>query len=269
MKINTEIIDTYLMEKNLKKISNNKIFSLIENGKILFEAPPEESYQKIKNTYNLFKNIIFSFKPCNYNIWKNIFEISDNTDNSFIIFPIIGAPSPYEAMIRYDENGNTLMIFDIYLLGKNIDNLPKLKENISLLITHELAHYYIHQRFQYPQKIENQLKYLFFDEGFAHFLSYSNNIEQINWNEKKNIKKREYSYEMLKEKLKNKLDKNLLIKGITANNYWDKYIAISGMFAIIDFWHSNNKKLDSLKLLYKKGPEYLWNFWEINYLTKT
>lgn len=61
---------------------------------------------------------------------------------------------------------------------------------------------------------------------------------------------------------KKEIDKNFLISGIVDNDYWNKYIAISGMFAIIDFWYSNNKKLDSLKLLYEKGPEYLWDFWE-------
>lgn len=178
MKVNTEIIDTYLMEKDLKKISNNKIFSLIENGNFLFELPPDESYQDIKNTYNLFRNIIFSFKPCNYNIWKKIFGIFNNIDDNFIIYPIIGAPYPYEAMIRYDKN-KTLVIFDIYLIGKNIDNPSKLNENISLLITHELTHFYIHQKYSFPEIIKKQLKYLFFDEGFAHFLSYSNDIKKL------------------------------------------------------------------------------------------
>ncbi|WGS65580.1 hypothetical protein [Marinitoga aeolica] len=262
MKINTEIIDYFLKEKKVEGIFNHKIFSMIESGKILFEAPPVKAYERIKYTYSLFMSLLKNFKPCNFKIWKTIFENYERDVFDFTVYFIVGAPSPYDAMIRYDENNNTFMIFDIYQMSNSSMEISKLKKNISLLITHELAHILIHKKYKWPDKIGKQMKYLFFDEGLAHFLSYSENIEKINWKEKSLLEKKNKSYKILKNEMNVNKDKEFLIKGITASNYWDKYIAISGMFAISDFFYYNNNDINSLKDIFKKGPDFLYDFWK-------
>jgi len=91
---------------------------------------------------------------------------------------VVGCPDPYDAMVRNYEN-KQYVVLDLIQFTKYVDLGYDVEQIIKQLITHEIAHICIHKKYPVPtsQNYQELLKHITFDEGFAHILSFSDNIE--------------------------------------------------------------------------------------------
>ncbi|WP_425449263.1 hypothetical protein [Dethiothermospora halolimnae] len=268
MGIDAKIIDSYLEEKSLDKVKNHWIFHSISPSKYLFEEPLLEDYGLIKNTYKQIKKAFKTFKPLNLKLWESIFGQYEGIPKTVSIYLVVGCPDPYDAMIREDNNGNLSMIFDLAILSKYTKEPSKVYELILQMITHELTHVYINNDYKDKTKnlsVHEKMKYIMFDEGFAHFLSYKKEVLTIDWEDENLIRKKKKAYSTLDYEMNNFIGENEkdLLERSNSGPYWDKFGALSGLFIIADYYISHDKDYKSIGELYKKGYNYMWEYWEM------
>lgn len=264
MIINTEIIDLYLNNGPLKQVENHWIFSSIVQNQHLFEEPKNPPDNKLKKLYKILIEHLNNFVPMNKDIWQQFFykmQISDKIK----IYLIVGSPKPYDAMVRQDLKGSNCIIIDLIRISSYSEDINKLYEIIQNIITHEISHILIHNVYSYPNisvSLYDSLKYIVFDEGIAHFLSFKNDVLSVDWYNNEMNEKRKISYNALLNALRNtdSFDKNKILEKSNTGPYWDKFAAISGLFAIIDYYNSNGKSLDIFKHIFEKGPDILIDF---------
>lgn len=93
----------------------------------------------------------------------------------------------------------------------------------------------------------------------AHFLFFHKDVLSIDWYTREMEEKREKAYiRFLSEMRKNSSDnkEELLIRA-TSGRYWDKFGAIAGLFAIVDYYNNHDKDLICFKEIFEKGPDIL------------
>jgi len=112
------------------------------------------------------------------------------------------------------------------------------------------------------RSIFDNLKQIVFDEGIAHFLSFKENVLSIDWySDEMNIKRRN-SYKSLLDALKNDSsdNRNQILEKSNSGLFWEKFGAISGFFAIIDYYNYNAKDIKTFEYIFENGPNMLMNF---------
>ncbi len=262
MKLNTEIIDEYFSNKSINNMKNHWIFKSIVPGKYMYEEPLEENYDRLKNIYEMLLKLLEDFKPLNLPLWEQFFGKYNALSEDATIYIIVGSPNPYDAMVRQDKEGNKSIIFDLERIRSYSENDDKILEIIMNLITHEMAHIYINKKYQSPgieDSIYENLRYIVFDEGIAHFLSFDKDVLSIDWYTKEMIERKERAYSTLLNEIKNNSEdrKGEILARANSGKYWDKFGAISGLFAIIDYYNSHNKDLMRFKEIFEEGPDIL------------
>ena len=79
----------------------------------------------------------------------------------------VGVPAPYDAMV-IERNGSNIIVFDMgrFLSYKDPQGFAQ------QMMTHETAHAMLHKKWQLKDtaSYQEQLRFLCFDEGFAHLL---------------------------------------------------------------------------------------------------
>ena len=72
------------------------------------------------------------------------------------------------------------------------------------------------------------------------------------------LERKEQSYSTFLHYIENKdqITKEILMKS-NLGSYWDKFAAIAGMFAIIDYYNFNHKQISCFKDLFTNGPDLL------------
>lgn len=241
----------------MEGIKGHWIFNRILEGKYLFESPPIEYIKEHIDINNLVIKSLESFIPNNKVEWEEVFGSNLDILSNQKIMLIIGSPNPYDALVRNDIYNNKIIVFDI----ERIRNYSNITDVINSIVTHEMAHIIIiKDNDLYSEEASNEeiLKQLMFDEGFAHYLSYRK-LSEVNIEILKYSRYRREVYRKLRSKLYNPITENNFIEGNTGE-YWNKYIAISGFFNIIDYI-SNTGTLDEL---YNRGYENFWNYWLSN-----
>lgn len=268
MNINTEIADNYFAEKNLENVKNHWIFNSIIEGKHTCVEPPKEHYEKLLEICRVLKEVLKNFKPINLDIWEAFFgkfDLNDEILKDLNIYIIVGSPSPYDAMVREDTKGNKSIIYDLERISSYSNDNEKIVEIIKGLITHEMAHIFISKDYKYPDNKDSvfeSLSHIVFDEGIAHFLSYKDDILSVDFNSEDMKQKRkraneELMAELRKDDPKDSSEYNEIIARSNSGDFWGKFGAISGLFAVADKLYWSNKDLNSLKKLYDKGPKSL------------
>ena len=228
MNINTNIIDSYLNGKH--DYSKHWVYSSITNdGVYLFQEPNLSDKHIVQNIYKIFMSELKNFKPYNYKLFNQLFPNWNEILENINIILTVGVKEPYDAMVR-EYLGKSYMIFDLNLFSKYYKSGNDIPTIISKLLTHEFTHICVHQDYPpvYSSYIE-QMQYITFDEGFAHLLSFSENVELFDFTEINNS-----YYNISLEKLKlafmeqDESKQREFLEECNSGNYWDKFACISG-----------------------------------------
>jgi len=178
-----------------------------------------------------YSNNLSDFKPLNEDIFTSIYPEWPQIINDMNVLLVVGCPDPYDAMVM-EYGGRQYVIFDLIRLnnyvrlGYNIDSM------INQLLTHEISHLCLREKYPVPNSTDyfENLKYIVFDEAFAHILSFNEDIRGYDFT---NIIEEHYSKSLIKlRSALNETDydkQNELLIQANSGVYWDKFGAISGM----------------------------------------
>lgn len=257
MIINRDTINDYLAGKNCSDWSNQWIFHSIVENEYLIENVSEDKKNLINEAANLLENELKNFQPYNRDIWDAIFNEWNKVISESTVYLVVGSPDPYDAMVRTSPCGKEVIIYDINRMLDYVDSVEQLIPIIKSLLTHEYSHACLHSDYPTPDgksSFISKLQYICFDEGFAHFLSFHENVKKIDWLDNEKLQKKGDAYNILRQAVSSSIDEHseLLMKS-NSGAYWDKFGAISGMFAIAGTFAQSDYSYDNVIKIYEDG----------------
>ena len=247
MKIDSSIIKSYLQEKPSAEYSNHWIYSEVEYGHTIFSEPDisrlSEVEHCLKKTNEVCNNFIFRNNDLIHDLFSNASSVITQSN----VLLVVGVPTMYDAMVR-EHDGVFYIVFNLISYADYVKSGHDLNEIITNFLTHELVHLMIYQK--YPVEEFNYIEYLdyiSFHEGFAHLLSYKDNIVHYQLVDAYKVR-----FDIAQKKLIvaiNETDTTLRNKyksEINTGSYWDKIGAISSMLFLM-------KHIESLNKIYEQG----------------
>lgn len=144
-------------------------------------------------------------------------------------------------MVR-EYNGERYIILDLIRILGYTDDFDRLKSIVNDFLTHEIAHILIGSKYPYLESmsLEDTFIQMIFDEGIAHFISYKEDVLNVDW-KSPYMKKH---YQNVVEKLRyylnnrNEISEQTLIEA-NSGTFWGKYASIGGMFAIKEYYDAH------------------------------
>ncbi|MDF2673933.1 MAG: hypothetical protein K0R09_2198 [Clostridiales bacterium] len=261
MKINRNTINDYIEGRPINEWSNQWIFHSIVDNQYLTEEVSGDKKDIIQSAADLIERELLNFQPYNKDIWDIIFPDWKNLIADSTVYLVVGCPNPYDAMSRISPDGEDVTIFDINRMLKYADSVEKLLPIIKNLLTHEYSHICLHTDYPIPEEKTSfilKLQYICFDEGFAHLLSFKENVKALDWMDKDMIEKKEKAYRMLIDAVKsNGSEHTELLEKAESGAFWNKFGAISGLFAIADLLSQSKYDYNEIVNVYKDGPKKL------------
>lgn len=248
MIVDGSIVRKYLDGESSETYKYDEIFENIEYGKNVFEEPDISKIDKIADLFNLISQELKDFHPYNFKIFCDLFPDWKEIIKDVNIKLIVGCKDPYDAFVIKPER-KLFVYFDLLRINKYVEDGSNALAIVRQLITHELTHVCVSKG--HICKDENNyvelLKYIVFNEGFAHVLAFNDNIEEFDFSE---INEKHYnsSVQKLKEALNEKdteMQKEYLFNS-NSGQYWNKFGAIAGKLYL-----ANN--LNEIKQLYDCG----------------
>ena len=251
MNIDISIVRDYL--SGSCEYKNHWIFrSIDDDGVYLFDCPSEEDKEVVQNALNDTLKILNDFHPYNLELFQRLFPKWRELCKTVNVIISVGCPAPYDAMVREHE-GKEFIIIDLIRI---LDYRMGIRTLVTPFFTHELSHICIHTDYSdIPAKTfyRDELKSIVFDEGFAHLLSYRDNIENVDFSSLV----QEY-YQQSFCKLKSALceidteKQKICLTESNSGEYWKKYGAICGKLYLA-------RNIDDIETIYKAGPEKMFN----------
>ena len=244
MIIDAHIVTDYIEGKDLSQYRDYWIYNCFGNQS-LFELPNPKNREWVAKLYEKIRNQIKHFIPRNKNEVRWLFPQFDRIASNYTILLVVGFPDPYDAMVL-EHNGKAYMVFDLVQFQED-----SLKEDYSChkVLTHELIHLCLMEDYpvSYEMSYFEDLNYTAFNEGFAHALTYVENIYDFVFDgfleEKfKNAKHtlRAALAETDKQKQKN------YSRMADTGAYWDKFASIAGKLYLL-------RHIDDMKRIYQEG----------------
>ena len=240
MIIDDKIVLDYIAGKDVDKYSDHWIFNCFGASSI-FSAPDPKNIPWVKKLYLKLIEQIHNFEPRNYSTVKRIFPNFDRIASEYTIFLVVGFPDPYDAMVLEHDRKNYL-VFDLIQFGEE-----SLNEDYSChrVLTHEMIHLCLAE--DYPDPVNasyiDDLDYTAFNEGFAHALSFPDDIGSFEFDDY--LEKR---FEAAKRTLESALketdtDKQArYLRTADTGEYWDKFAAIAGKLYLL----KNKDRIDEI-----------------------
>jgi len=255
MKIDYCIVSAFLNGEPSSVYSGHWVFDArlpAPGEKTIFTEPDASRSVEVRQCLRQVTKICGSFTFRNKDLVENIFADIPSVVESVNILLTVGLPSMYDAML-VEHEGNTHIVFDLINFANYVKNGKDLAELVDNFLTHELIHMLINVK--YPPKRQEDfgyveyLDYISFHEGFAHLLSYEDDIS--NYRPGNMYKER---FDSTKKKLVMALNeaepshREKYIVEANTGRYWDKFGAIASMLYLL-------KHIDSLKSIYEQGPQ--------------
>jgi len=251
MIIDDAIVRMYLQDADPTSWNRHWLFHHIEENQYLFEAPLPESKSAVAQVHETVLQSLSGFTPLNAPLFRQLFPDYLRITEEISILLVVGCPQPYDAMVR-TYLGKEYVIFDLVHFAAYMQSGSDLRMIARKMLTHEFAHTCLHEKYTDRPDLPYvaRLNYIAFDEGFAHYLSFGEDIAGIDFSSA------EYSgkYASARAKLKDALQVDdpqtqaeLLISS-NSGPYWEKFAAISGFLYL-----ANHP--DRLLEIYYKGWE--------------
>jgi len=242
MKLDSSLVINFI-KQNKEKNLQHWIFKSIVTDEFCYEDVLYEEIDNIENTYNIFMEELVNFKPLNKKYWDLVFDDFAWSDISNTLYLVVGLPNPYDALVLEDNAGKDCIIFDLNRINQYSQDSNETRKLINNFLTHEIAHIYIRTKLKMVNKDNylELLKFIFIDEGLSHLLSYCPNIDELDFNTEEMIKRKHLAYSRLKYYLEapDKIEWQTILDSFSGE-YWSKFAAIAGMFAIKEFYFDNN-----------------------------
>lgn len=247
MNIDDSMIKSYLAEKDDYK-SHWLFNSILDNGEYTFDKPNNEYKEKIKEIYEKIYENLINFTPYNVEVFSTLFPKWENLINDINVILAVGCPSPYDAMVREHEE-REYVIFDLIRFMSYEKDGYDILSLIKGMITHEISHICIHN--DYPvidRTYKEKLTYITFDEGFAHLVSFNDNINSYNFSSmiEEHFKDSVRKLQMALSETNIVRQKEYLEES-NCGAYWSKFAAISGKLYLAS-------NIENLYNIYKAGP---------------
>ncbi|MDR2598744.1 MAG: hypothetical protein LBC73_00520 [Oscillospiraceae bacterium] len=247
MKIDNSIIDLYIKGEPSSMYSNHWVYSAIIPEQYCFTEPDVNRILKVETYRDQITNMCHDFTFRNNDLVHKIFDnTSTIVQNANILFTV-GLPEMYDAMVR-EHNGRTYIIIDLINFSNYLNKDNSFSDITNNFLTHELIHVLINEK--YPKEDFDYIEYLdytSFHEGFAHLLSYKDNIMQYQLDD--TYKERFINAKDTLIAALNETDPMLRQRYTNEANsgkYWNKFAAISSMLYLM-------KHREDLKSIYEKG----------------
>ena len=243
MKTDDHIVLRYLRGQGLDEEKDCWIFKW--ENKNVFEYPDEIHRQWVSKLHYKLTEQVKNYVPRNLKTVQLLFPDFENIMKKFNIMFVVGFPDPYDAMVL-ERNGKSFVVFDLIQFGKET-----LSEEYSChrVLTHELIHICLHNRYPSPENPSylEDLSYKAFDEGFAHALTFADNITQFQFDKFLEEKFRD-AREMMRRALveSDTAKQEEFRKRVDTGNYWDKFASICGKLYLL-------KHKDRLCDIYSNG----------------
>ncbi len=247
MKVDVSIIENFFQGKD--EYTEHWLFNhILDNGEFAFEKPDSKQRQMVNDMFRKVSTILNDFKPYNIIIFSTLFPLWKEVIRNVNIILAVGCPAPYDAMVR-EHDGKEYIIFDLIRILQYQKEGEDILSIIRKLITHEVAHICIHNEYPvWPMTYREKLAYITFDEGFAHILSFVEDITIYNFG---SIMQKYYSNSI--EQLKVALAEHdyekqqKYLESSNCGSYWSKFAAISGKLYLVSH-------LEEIYDIYKSGP---------------
>jgi len=189
---------------------------------------------------------LWRFKFLNKALVEEIFgEATVAADANIVL--TVGMPPMYDAMVRH-FNDTYHIVFDLINMVNYITQGIDAAELARGFLSHELIHIMIYEK--YPETDMNYAEYydyIAFHEGFAHLLSYAENIHAYelidSYKQRFNDSKARLAAAI--NETDPKTQEQLMFKANTGK-YWEKFAAVAGKLYLM-------KHIDKLKEIYEQG----------------
>jgi hypothetical protein len=247
MRIDDGIVRRYLAGESLDADRQNWIYRAVgQEG--LFSAPDPKDAEWVAKLRDKLAEQIYAYVPRNYEAVKAIFPAFDEVASNFSIMLVVGFPDPYEAMMLESPDGESVMVFDLIRFGEK-----SLKADYSChrVLTHELIHMCLHRDYPQPKNptYRESMDYIVFDEGFAHALTYPEDMGAFDFDialEERFRAARDTLGAALSET--NSERRREFLAAADTGRYWDKFGAIAGKLYLL-------KHINEIGAIYRSG----WN----------
>ena len=242
MIIDDSIVHKYLSGKHPETYKNCWIYSALGGG-YLFEDPDPKNREWVSKLCTKLRNQISDFLPRNEHMVKNLFPEIDDVIRDYTAMLVVGFPDPYDAM-ALEYNGKGYTIFDLIQFGAD-----SLDETYSChrVLTHELIHLCLDRKYPNPIGLSyvDKLNYTAFHEGFAHALSFPEDIATFKFDNSLADKYRRSKKQLQIALRETNADKQKqYLAYADKGDYWDKYASISGKLFLLN----NLKSIEDILL---------------------
>ena len=247
MKVDDSIIKAYTEGQPASVYSNRWIFHSLDSEK-MFTEPSLERIPEVISCHEQLLELYNNFTLRNEGLIRTVFSDVTSVVKNANILHTVGLPWPYAALMCGHE-GVDYVVFDLIHFSNSILKGADISAGVSNLLTHELVHVLINAEygrdgdFSYSDKLD----FISFHEGFAHLLSYKENIENYQYGDEykaRFVAAKERLALALKE-IDPELQNQYILESSTGD-YWDKFAAASSMIYLM-------KHIGSLKEIYEAG----------------
>jgi hypothetical protein len=242
------MIQDYISGKEVPAYSVHWVYRAVEEGKVSFKKFPFARSEEVIQCYRQIADACGDFKFLNSDLVHEVFGGTDAVINEANVILALHIPQPYDAMVRRHE-GKEYIIIDIGNFCEYVKAGHDAGYLVQSFLTHELIHLLIGSKFPPGEGLAyiEKLNYIAFDEGFAHLMSYRDNIAEYKPEEGLDVKFRtaKARFEIaLKEE--NPLIQERFLSEANSGKYWNKFAAVSSMLYLM-------KNIKHLKIIYETG----------------
>lgn len=237
MKIDDIIIQKYLENCDTFDYSDHWVYSSISKGSYLFEEPNPNEKEWVSLLRDKVINDAEDLVPRNARIVNELFPDFYEVSANYPIILTVGCPDPYDAMVL-EHNNQLFVVFDLMQFVPYVRDLYEQGEayDFRRILTHGLLHVCIANKYPLKKNLSylEELSYIAFDEGFAHALSYQEDIMISKFDRilEEKYKKTKHMLSLAVNEYNETKQMEYRAKA-NCGNYWDKYAAISGKLYLL------------------------------------
>lgn len=251
MILNTEIIDSYLMDGDIEKFREHWIFKVREFNSIPYKTEYTSSSieANVKKLYVEAKKCLLGFSPYNEEIFSTVYPEWREQIKNLEVYIMVGLSDARDATLLTDPKGKEVIVFDLGCWAKYYEKID-IRGIIRNLITHAISLLCtcnllpdIHVAAE-TGDYKTRLNASIFLEAVAHLLAYNDAIGNTDWHNEDLKQTNQKSLAQLRKACK-ETDVQMqekYLKEAVDGDYYDKFGVVAGMLYLADTFLVYGKK---------------------------